>query len=137
MHQWFVTTAPSRTNTGWAGDSGANVRGSDFLRSPAVAGKCRSSDITQITLMEFTIIKRGGVVGGGRGVVITNGLSIECYVGQSTISFIRGVTSWELVQFIGVWSSSVNLIKLVTSVNIGVDSQLVQKGSCKGSQMQE
>ena len=33
---------------GWAGDSGANVRGSDLFSSPAVPGKCRACDITQI-----------------------------------------------------------------------------------------
>ena len=33
MHQSFVTTR------GWAGDSGANVRGSDLFNSLAVPGK--------------------------------------------------------------------------------------------------
>ena len=47
MHQSFVTTAPLPTTHlwGWAGDSGANVWGSDLLSSQAVPGKC---DITQI-----------------------------------------------------------------------------------------
>ena len=34
MHQSFVTTAP--TYGGWSGDSGANMRDSDILSSPAV-----------------------------------------------------------------------------------------------------
>ena len=41
---------------GWAGDSGANVQGSDLLSSPAVPGKYWVSDITQIyysNLMEW------------------------------------------------------------------------------------
>ena len=42
----FVTPAPPPTGMG--GDSGANVRGNDLLRSPAVTGKCRACDITQI-----------------------------------------------------------------------------------------
>ena len=33
---------------GWAGDSGANVRGSDLSSSHAVLGKCSSCDIMQI-----------------------------------------------------------------------------------------
>ena len=39
------------------GGSEANVRGSDVFRPPTVVGKCRASDIMQITRMEFTIIK--------------------------------------------------------------------------------
>ena len=42
---------------GWADDSGANVRGSDLFRPPAVAGKCQASDIMQINPVEVTIIK--------------------------------------------------------------------------------
>ena len=33
---------------GWAGDSGANMPGSDLWGSSAVLGKCRACDITQI-----------------------------------------------------------------------------------------
>ena len=45
MHQSFVTTAPLPIGMG---DSGANVRGSNLLSSPAVPGKCGACDITQI-----------------------------------------------------------------------------------------
>ena len=41
-----ITTAPPPT--GWAGDNGANVRGSDLSNSPAVPGKCWACDISQI-----------------------------------------------------------------------------------------
>ena len=34
--------------TGMGGDSGANVRGSDILSSPAVPGKCQAYAIAQI-----------------------------------------------------------------------------------------
>ena len=34
--------------TGMGGDSGANVRGSDILSSPAVLGKCQSYAVAQI-----------------------------------------------------------------------------------------
>ena len=40
MHQSFVTTVPHLE--GWAGDSGANVRGIDYFSSPAVPGKCQA-----------------------------------------------------------------------------------------------
>ena len=45
MHQSFVTPAPPPPTYG---DSGANVRGSDLLSSPAVPGKCRACDIVNI-----------------------------------------------------------------------------------------
>ena len=49
MHQSILTTARRPAPpTGMAGDSGANVQGSDLLSSPAVPGKCRASDIMQI-----------------------------------------------------------------------------------------
>ena len=35
---------------GWAGGGGPNVWGNDLLSSPAVPGKCRACDITQIYL---------------------------------------------------------------------------------------
>ena len=50
MHQSFVTTGPHHLR-GWAGDSGANVRGSDLLSSPAVPGKYRACDIMQNLLL--------------------------------------------------------------------------------------
>ena len=49
MHQSFLI--PARRPPllrGWAGDSGANMWGNDLLSSPAVTGKCRVFDITQI-----------------------------------------------------------------------------------------
>ena len=48
MHQSFVTTAPNPHLRGWAGDSGVNGRGTYLLSHPAVPGKCRACDITQI-----------------------------------------------------------------------------------------
>ena len=46
MHQSFVTTAPHLRE--WAGDSMANVWGSDLSSSPAVPGKCWACGIMQI-----------------------------------------------------------------------------------------
>ena len=46
MHQSVVT--PALPPMGWAGDSWAYVRGSYLLSSPAVTGKCRACDVTQI-----------------------------------------------------------------------------------------
>ena len=46
MHQSFVATASPHV-WGWAGDSGANMWGSDLLSSPTVPGKCLACDITQ------------------------------------------------------------------------------------------
>ena len=40
MHQSFVTTAPSHLQ-GWAGDSGANVWGTDLLSPPGSAKSVR------------------------------------------------------------------------------------------------
>ena len=61
MHQSFVTTAtlpPPHTHLrGWAGESGANVRGSDLFSSPSVSGMCRASDLMQIYPMECTVTK--------------------------------------------------------------------------------
>ena len=48
VHQSFVTTAPPPHLRGFAGDSRANVWGSDFLSSLAVPRKCRACDIMQI-----------------------------------------------------------------------------------------
>ena len=59
MHQSFVATAPHLR--GWAEDSGANVRGSDLLSSPAVPGKGLACDISQVYPIEFTIIKSGAM----------------------------------------------------------------------------
>ena len=53
MNQSFVTNNPSPTGSG---DCGANVRGIGLLRSPAVPGKCRASNITHIYLVELIII---------------------------------------------------------------------------------
>ena len=59
MQQSFVTTAPSPDNLrGWAGDSGANVWGSDLLSYPASA---RLMILQKYTLVEFTIIKSGAM----------------------------------------------------------------------------
>ena len=52
MHQPFVTTAPSHPHLrGWAGDSRANVRGSDLSCSPAVPRKYRACDINANLLL--------------------------------------------------------------------------------------
>ena len=62
MHESFVTPAPPHLHLrGWAGDSGANVRGNDLLSSPAVPGKCRACDIAQIYPVKFTLIKSRAV----------------------------------------------------------------------------
>ena len=51
MHQSLVTTAPL---LGWAGDSGANVQGSDLFEFPGSAGPVI---LRKYTPVEFTIIK--------------------------------------------------------------------------------
>ena len=51
---------PSPHLRGWEGDSRANVRGSDLLSSPAVPGKCRACDITQIYPGEIYYYKEHG-----------------------------------------------------------------------------
>ena len=54
MHQPFIATAdPPPHLRGWAGDSRANVRGSDLLSSPTVPGKCQAC--------KFIIIKSGAM----------------------------------------------------------------------------
>ena len=60
MHQSFVTPdprPPPPNLRGWAGDSGANVRGNDLLRYPTVPSKCRTCDIAQIYPVKFTLMK--------------------------------------------------------------------------------
>ena len=61
MHTSVICNPSPPPPSGWVGNSGANVRGSDFFRPPAMAGKCWASDITQISTppprVEFTIIK--------------------------------------------------------------------------------
>ena len=54
MHQSFVTTVPHLW--AWAGDSRANMRGSDLLSSPTVPGKCWVVILCKCTPMEFIII---------------------------------------------------------------------------------
>ena len=88
----FVTTAPYYLHVrGWAGDSRANVQGSDRLSSPAVPDKCRACYITQIYPSGICYYKEQGYdsqqgfdgwevvvpaapVGGGKGggAVVTN-----------------------------------------------------------------
>ena len=60
MHQSFVTPAPPHGRWGWAGDSGAKVRGNDLMSSPAVSGKCRACDIAQIYPCEIYSCKEQG-----------------------------------------------------------------------------
>ena len=59
MHQSFVATAPFLR--GWAGDSGANVRGSDLLSFPQCLISAGLVILCKYIPIEFSIIKSGAI----------------------------------------------------------------------------